>query len=159
MIMELGKVDDLLSDVQDIPSLPLSVSRVLEMVESADCSASDVACVLMTDPVISAKILKLANSSYYGFRQKIGSIRQAIALLGFATLKNTLLSASLFEIYQSRIPGFDLEGLWLHSFATAVACKVVSKRVRFPQPEKAFAAGLLHDIGKVVIARYLPQSL
>ena len=79
---------------------------------------TDVAGVLMTDPVISAKILKLANSSYYGFRQKIGSIRQAIALLGFATLKNTLLSASVFEMYKTRIPGLDLEGLWLHLFGT-----------------------------------------
>lgn len=158
MLDSTNKVAILFEDVDDIPSLPVSVCRVLDMVDRQETCANDIARVLMTDPAISAKILRLANSSYYGFRQQIGSIRQAIALLGFSTLKNTLLSVSLIELFRPGSKALDVEGLWVHSFAAATASKLVSTRIRYSEPEKAFAAGLMHDLGKLIIARNLPAK-
>jgi len=153
--MYTERVEQLFSHVVDIPTLPLSVMRIMDMVDNSDCSVADVAKVLSSDPPLAAKVLKLANSSYYGFRQKISSIPQAAALLGLTTLKNTLLSASLIKVYAGGRTGLNLPALWTHSFAVATASKLIAKTVRFPNSEKAYAAGLLHDLGKIMIARNL----
>ena len=108
---------------------------------------------------MAAKVLKLANSSYYGFRQKIANIPQAVTLLGFATLKNALLAAAVFDMFRIQGTGFDLHALWKHSVTTATAAKLVAKRARYPQAEKAFTAALLHDVGKIILARFVPLGL
>jgi putative nucleotidyltransferase with HDIG domain len=152
-------LDKILATVTDIPTVPTSVLQVMMMIEDPLCSATDLSRVILCDPSMATKVLKLANSPFYGFRQKISNIPQAVTLLGFATLKNALLSASVFDMFRIAGTGFDMGALWKHSVGTAVAAKLFAKRVRFPNSEKAFTAGLLHDIGKVVIARYLPSSL
>lgn len=152
-------LDKILAKVTDVPTLPASVLHVMQMIEDPLCSAADLARVIQNDPGMATKVLKLANSPFYGFRQKITSIPQAVTLLGFATLKNALLSAAVFDMFRISGTGFDMPALWKHSVATATAAKLFAKRVRYPNSEKAFTAGLLHDVGKVMIARYLPSSL
>lgn len=152
-------LESLLSRIADVPTLPTSVLRVMQMIEDPFCSSSDLAKVIQADPAMAAKVLKLANSSYYGFRQKIGNVPQAVTLLGFATLKNTLLAAAVFDMFRVSGTGFDLNALWKHSVTTATAAKLIAKRVRYPQSEKAFTAALLHDVGKIILARFLPQAL
>ena len=80
-------------------------------------------------------------------------------MLGFATLKNALLAAAVFDMFRIQGTGFDLQALWKHSVTTATAAKLVAKRARYPQAEKAFTAALLHDVGKIVLARFVPQGL
>ena len=153
-------LDHLIAKVHDIPALPATVVRVMQLIEDPLCSAAELARIIDMDPAMAAKILRLANSAFYGFRQKIGTTAQAVTLLGFATLKNALLSAAVFDLFQLSIStGFDMGGLWQHSIATATAAKLTAKRVRYPHAEKAYTAGLLHDVGKIIIARYLPTSL
>ena len=152
-------LESLLSRISEVPTLPTSVLRVMQMIEDPFCSSSDLARVIQADPAMAAKVLKLANSSYYGFRQKIANIPQAVTLLGFATLKNALLAAAVFDMFRLQGTGFDLPALWKHSVTTATAAKLVAKRARYPQSEKAFTAALLHDVGKIVLARFIPQAL
>lgn len=152
-------LEKLLLQINDVPTLPQSVLRVMQMTEDPLCSASDLAQVLQADPAMATKILKLANSAFYGFRQQITNIPQAVTLLGFATLKNALLAAAVFDVFRVAATGFDLPALWKHSVATATAAKMIAKRARFPHAEKAFTAGLMHDVGKIMIARYLPSGL
>ena len=152
-------LESLLSRINDIPTLPASVLRVMQMIEDPFCSSSDLAKVIQADPAMAAKVLKLANSSYYGFRQKIANIPQAVTLLGFATLKNTLLAAAVFDMFRISGTGFDLPALWTHSVTTATAAKLLAKRARYPQSEKAFTAALMHDVGKIILARFVPQAL
>jgi putative nucleotidyltransferase with HDIG domain len=157
--MEQERIERLFARITDIPTLPSSVLTVMRMVEDPNCSAADLARVILTEPAMAAKVLKLANSSYYGFRQKIASIPQAVTLLGFPTLKNALLSASVFDLFRASNIGLDLPSLWKHSIATATASKLFAQRVRFPNVEKAFTVGLLHDVGKIIMARYLNMAL
>ncbi len=152
-------LESLLSRINDIPTLPASVLRVMQMIEDPFCSSSDLAKVIQADPAMAAKVLKLANSSYYGFRQKIANIPQAVTLLGFATLKNTLLAAAVFDLFRVAGTGFDLPALWTHSVTTATAAKLLAKRAKYPQSETAFTAALMHDVGKIVLARFIPQGL
>jgi len=157
--MQNPYLESLLSRINDIPTLPASVLRVMQMIEDPFCSSSDLAKVIQADPAMAAKVLKLANSSYYGFRQKIGNIPQAVTLLGFATLKNTLLAAAVFDMFRVAGTGFDLPALWTHSVTAATAAKLLAKRARYPQSEKAFTAALMHDVGKIILARFIPQGL
>ncbi len=152
-------LESLLSRINDIPTLPASVLRVMQMIEDPFCSSSDLAKVIQADPAMAAKVLKLANSSYYGFRQKITNIPQAVTLLGFATLKNTLLAAAVFDLFRVAGTGFDLPALWTHSVTTATAAKLLAKRAKYPQSETAFTAALMHDVGKIILARFVPQGL
>ncbi len=152
-------LESLLSRINDIPTLPTSVLRVMQMIEDPFCSSSDLAKVIQADPAMAAKVLKLANSSYYGFRQKIANIPQAVTLLGFATLKNTLLAAAVFDLFRAAGTGFDLPALWTHSVTAATAAKLLAKRTRFPQSETAFTAALMHDVGKIILARFAPLGL
>ncbi len=152
-------LESLLSRINDIPTLPASVLRVMQMIEDPFCSSSDLAKVIQADPAMAAKVLKLANSSYYGFRQKIANIPQAVTLLGFATLKNTLLAAAVFDLFRVAGTGFDLPALWTHSVTTATAAKLLAKRAKYPQSETAFTAALMHDVGKIILARFIPQGL
>ena len=157
--MQNPYLESLLSRINDIPTLPASVLRVMQMIEDPFCSSSDLAKVIQADPAMAAKVLKLANSSYYGFRQKIGNIPQAVTLLGFATLKNTLLAAAVFDMFRVASTGFDLPALWTHSVTAATAAKLLAKRARYPHSEKAFTAALMHDVGKIILARFIPQGL
>lgn len=159
MTMDRERVERLLSHAGDIPTLPSTVFRIMQLTEDPSCNAVDLAQVLLSDPPLAARVLKLANSAYYGFSQKIGSVQQAITLLGFSTLKNVLLSASVFDFYRLGGMSIDLGGLWKHSIATATAAKLIGKKIRYPAVEKAYTVGLLHDVGKVIIARYLPNGL
>lgn len=157
--MKNPHLESLLSRINDIPTLPASVLRVMQMIEDPFCSSSDLAKVIQADPAMAAKVLKLANSSYYGFRQKIANIPQAVTLLGFATLKNTLLAAAVFDLFRVAGTGFDLSALWTHSVTTATAAKLLAKRAKYPNSETAFTAALMHDIGKIILARFVPQGL
>ncbi len=157
--MKNPHLESLLSQITEVPTLPTSVLRVMQMIEDPFCSSSDLAKVIQADPAMAAKVLKLANSSYYGFRQKISNIPQAVTLLGFATLKNTLLAAAVFDIFRISASGFDLPALWQHSITAATAARLIAKRARYPQAEKAFTAALLHDLGKIIMARFIPQGM
>lgn len=157
---ELERVTRILAQVEDIPTLPTTVAQVLQIVDDPNCSAGRLGTLVASDPSLAARVLRLANSAYYGFPRAISAVPQAITLLGFATLRNVALSSAVFDLFR---PGkgqqLDMVALWKHSIGAAAAAKLVARRVRFTPLEKAFTAGLLHDIGKVLIARYLHSSM
>lgn len=160
MPTEFDRVALILAQVEDIPTLPTTVTAVLRIIDDPDCSAVRLGALVAADPPLAARVLRLANSAYYGFPRSISAVQQAVTLLGFSTLRNVALSAGVFDLYR---PGkgqpLDLWELWRHTVGTAAAAKLVARRVRFTPLEKAFTAGLLHDIGKLLIARYLRSSL
>ena len=160
MSTDRERVERILAQVEDIPTLPTTVTEVLRVVDDPDCSASRLAALVTADPPLAARILRLANSAYYGFPRSIAGVGQAITLLGFSTLRNVALSTAVFDLFRTRKGrSLDLPALWRHSLGAATAAKLVARRVRFTPLEKAFTAGLLHDIGKVIIARYLHGSM
>lgn len=152
-------LDRTLTNVTDIPTLPSSVLYMNRLIEDPRCTPEDLANGIMSDPSLTAKVLKLANLPFHGLRQKIDSVPYAVSLLGFETVKSVLLSAAVFDMFRIAGTGFDLPALWKHSVATATASRMLAEHVGYAYPEKSFTAGLLHDIGKVIIARYLCTSL
>jgi putative nucleotidyltransferase with HDIG domain len=146
----------LLDKVKDMPPLPQSITEILEITKSTKSSAQDLAKVFERDPTLAAKILKLANSSFYGFTREISTITHAIVCLGLDTVKSIALTSSTQEMLNNEIPAYDLEKgmLWQHSISCATCARIIAKRIGYKDCEEAYVAGLLHDIGKVILSGF-----
>ncbi len=142
-----------LREVKNLPTLPGIVAKLSRMAEDPDTTTEQMGKLISKDHILSAKLLKLVNSAFYGFPQKISSLSSAIILLGFNVIKSLIISASIFELMETS----DLE-LWEHSLGTAVIANVMAKRLGINDPEEVSTAGLIHDIGKVAIKMELPAE-
>ena len=151
--------DQIFGSLQDLPTLPTVVSKISTMVMNPRTSASDIQQVIQQDQSLTATILKLANSAYFGLLKKVYNVTQAVVVLGFNTVKNIAITATVFKMFygskKKEIEGFDRFQLWRHSIGTAVCCKTISKNIKIADPENCFIYGLLHDLGKVVVDEYL----
>jgi len=135
-----------LREVKNLPTLPGIISKLTRMAEDPNTTTEQMGRVISKDHILAAKLLKLVNSAFYGFPQKISSLNSAIILLGFNVIKSLIISSSIFELMESQ----DVE-LWEHSLGCAVVSSVVAKRLGMSDPEEVSTAGLIHDIGKVAI--------
>ena len=148
----------LLLNIKDLPTLPTVVARIFEVVGQEKSGARDLASVISHDQSISAKVLNLANSAFYGFSRRVRTIDQAVVLLGFNTVKGLALSASVFKTLSDIDIGeiaFDRRQFWIHAIACAVGAKLIARQLRWADTETPFVAGVLHDVGKVVMDGYL----
>ncbi len=142
-----------LRDVKNLPTLPAVVMKLTKMAEDPDVTTEQMGRVISKDHILGAKLLKLVNSAFYGFPQRVSSLQSAIILLGFSVIKSLIISASIFEFMEDN----DRE-LWEHSLGCAVVCNVLARRLQVSDPEEISTAGLIHDIGKVAIKMELPQE-
>lgn len=147
----LPAVAEIIKNIEDLPTLPDVVQAVSSLVNDPSSSAADLAKVISSDVALSARILKLANSPAYGFSRKVVDIKHAIALLGFKETQALAISISVLD-YAGEERDFDLKSYWRHSFACATLAKLLAANLRSSEMESAFVAGLLHDVGKVVLA-------
>ncbi len=153
-------LEQIVRRVGDLPALPQVVAEVLRITEDPDTTVKDLNEAISRDQALAAKVLRLANSAYYGFPRRIGTIVEAVIILGFNTIRNLVLAASVHGILSRELPGYQLARgeLWRHSIACAMAARTLARRARFPQPDQAFVAGLLHDIGKLVLGVYVGEA-
>lgn len=151
----------LVSAVDKMPAFPKSVHQVLKLAGDINCSQKELVEVIKKDPVFTLKILRLVNSAYFGLAREVTSINHASVYLGLNTLKNVALGlAAVGAIPKSNMAGLDMGAFWLHSLAVATATRMLGSMLGVSRDEAAdyFAAGLLHDIGKVVFALYMPKE-
>jgi len=142
--------------ISKIVTIPTVVSRITAMINTGTVSTAEVSEEIGKDQVLAAKVLKLVNSGFYGFRQPITTITHAMVLLGLDVVKTLVLTASVLDIIDAM--NQYLEGLWEHSLGTARAANAIAERLGIPNPEEVALAGLLHDIGKVIIAQTFPNE-
>ncbi|MEN3002180.1 MAG: HDOD domain-containing protein [Armatimonadota bacterium] len=147
--------------VHDLPALPSLVMRLVELVESENATAEQVERLITADPALTAKVLHLANSAYYGLTRAISTVKQAVIVLGFHTVKNLVLGISAFMALRgSRSPSKVELGLWEHSFACAGIARemMLAHKQSLRQAENVFMAGLLHDIGVLFLYTRFPKE-
>ncbi|QJB58254.1 HDOD domain-containing protein [Pseudodesulfovibrio sp. zrk46] len=151
----------LMAAVEKMPAFPKSVHQVLKLASNINCSQKELVEVIKKDPVFTLKILRLVNSAYFGLSREITSINHASVYLGLNTLKNVALGlAAVGAMPKSNVAGLEMGGFWLHSLAVATGTRMLGTMLGVSRDEAAdyFAAGLLHDIGKVVFALYMPKE-
>jgi putative nucleotidyltransferase with HDIG domain len=150
--------EQLAASVQDLPSLPAVVMELLSSIEQDNIDISVLAKKVSYDQALTAKTLRLANSSSFGLQVKVATIQQAITFLGFQTTRNLITTAAVTGCFPNGLcPGFNDKAFWRHSIATAACARSLARRLRFNQ-DVAFTAGLLHDIGRLVLVTGHPQA-
>lgn len=157
-----SRVEQIVSNIKNLPTPPIVFSQIQKVINKESSSAADVARILAEDPSMSAKVLKMTNSAFYGLSREVDSVKQAVMIIGFDAVKNLVLSASVMGMFSGNKldPEFQ-ESFWRHSLATALAGRLSAKTIRSRgqmDPDTAFSAGLLHDIGKLVIACFMQDE-
>lgn len=158
--MSTPDLNRIIGQIEDLPTLPRTVLKITELVNNPRSSAKDLARIITDDQVLTARLLKLVNSSFYGFPQRISTVTGAIVLLGFDAIRNLLLTTSVFDMFSNnkKLSQFNQEKFWDHSLGCAVGAKVIGNVLRHDKIEELFVAGLLHDIGKIVEMMFLPKQ-
>jgi HD-like signal output (HDOD) protein len=135
-----------------IATLPEVTLGIIELVENPNSSAQDLNELIGRDPALSARILKVVNSAFYGLPRQIGSINRAISMLGLNAVKNIAIAASLAKLFRggALCDRFDAKDLWTHSIAVATAARLLANETKKVAGDEAFLSGLMHDIGIVV---------
>ncbi|MCP5228660.1 HDOD domain-containing protein [Accumulibacter sp.] len=136
-------------DLYEVPTLPAIVIQALKVLQNPNSDARAVEQVIVNDPAISAKILRVANSAFFGFSRRVGTISEAVRVLGFTNVQGMIFSVGAFDAF--RTERLNLTDFWKHSIATATAARFLSPQVHCSADE-AFMAGILHDIGKLIFA-------
>jgi len=152
-----SKLSQFVNRIGDLPSVPAVAGSVLVLVEDPNASADDLREVVERDPALAARVLKVANSSLFGFSRRIETLRHGIALLGFRTVKNLVLGASMKEVFKRF--GLTERLLWEHATrAGAVAAMLTDHPAIDVEREEAFTVGLLHDLGKIALNNAAPDE-
>lgn len=138
--------------ISHIATLPEVTLGIIELVENPNSSAQDLNELIGRDPALSARVLKVVNSAFYGLPRQIGSINRAISMLGLNAVKNIAIAASLAKLFRggALCDRFDAKELWDHSIAVATAARLLAKEARMSSVDEAFLGGLMHDIGIMV---------
>jgi len=145
-------------DLEALPTLPIVALQIGEVVHSRNASVQQVADILRTDPATSAKLLRLVNSPYFGIPGGVSDVSRAIPFVGFNTLYQLVLTISVLDTLDAK-NGFDPRALWVHSLTVATAARELATDIRFNDPGSCFTAGLLHDMGRIALARLAPEQL
>ncbi|MCS6774940.1 MAG: HDOD domain-containing protein [Chthonomonadaceae bacterium] len=160
-MLDLKQIEIRIARATTLPILPDIATTVLAMSDDPDYSARDYERVISRDTALTAKILRTANSPLFGGNGQITSLQRAITLLGMNTLRSICIAVAFqSSLYNRRLNRrFDPVHFWQHSMATGCAARVLACIMQCPRSGEAFLAGLLHDIGKLVLGLYLPEEL
>ncbi len=158
--MELSALAIRVARTPGLGMLPQVTSQVLRMVDNPDLSPRQIGALIERDAGLASKLLKTANSAYYGSPGKIKTVSQAISVMGLSTVRSIIISQAYQQMTAVRGASkrFDRVAFWQHSLATAVAARVLAKLKGWRDPEEAFLAGLMHDLGRLVMDRFLPNE-
>ena len=157
-----NKVKQVVSNIRNLPTPPIVFHQIQKVINQPSASAADIASILAEDPAMSVKVLKLTNSAFYGLAREIESVKEAVVIVGMEAIKNLVLSASVLDMFKGdNIDQEYQEKFWRHSLATGFCSRLLARKVRkrgIVDADAAFSAGLLHDVGKIVIACFLPAE-
>ncbi len=158
--LSLEFVEKKVRSLSKLSTLPHLATKVMELVENPKTSASRLAHIISNDQILAARILKLANSAYYGFPRKISTLNLAIVVLGFNALRDLVLSISVIDQFIAKgfSDKFEPDQFWRHALIVGRGARVLSKYVNYPVAGEVFVAGLLHDIGYPVLLQQFPEE-
>jgi putative nucleotidyltransferase with HDIG domain len=137
---------------KNLPTIPTVLAKILQLVDSESSNGKELITIIERDQALTGKMLRLANSAFFGQSRRVATIPRAVVLLGFSTVRNLALGVKVWDALGSGIARNRLEELWLHAVAVAAATKAVAAKLRAGDPDEAFTAGLLHDVGRLVLA-------
>jgi len=146
-----------LCGISELPAFPLVLRQLQKLIRNPNSNMNQIAMVIAKDPALASRTIRLVNSAYYGLRNRVVSISQAIVILGLNTLNNLMIGLSVIKMFKNAkgTPVFDYTAFWEHAFGAGLISKALAQRMGNADPETCFIAGLLHDMGRLVMEQYL----
>ena len=152
--MKRSKFEKIITRISDLPTLPTVAQRALSLIHNNRSRASDLQEIIELDPVLSARVLQLANSAYYRTpgADRVADVHRAVVVLGFMNIRNIVLTTCVRSMYgkEYRTKLFSASDLWVHSVAVAVVARMIAERIDRSLVDEAFMAGIVHDVGIIV---------
>ncbi len=157
--MSNAQIQELISNASELVSLPEISLRVNELASDPNSTADDMAKVISQDPALVARMLRIANSAYYGLSTEVETINRAIAILGTNKIRDLVLSTAASEAFEG-IPNnlITMQDFWHHSLYCGLLAQILAKKSKKLQAESLFIAGLLHDIGQLIMFNQMPEK-
>ena len=149
--------EQLIKAVQDLPPMPKVLFKIQKLLLDPNSDTEQIAEYIETDQALAARVLKMANSPFYGMTGKVSTIRHAAIILGFQTLSELTTMAGFSAIMGRKLPGYEYNSdeLWKHSLAVALASKLIAEKINPDLANDALTAGLIHDLGKLILDPYV----
>jgi putative nucleotidyltransferase with HDIG domain len=138
----------------DLPTIPQVATRVIELLDSPEVELDEVADMILADQVLAARVIKMVNSPLYKPASEITSVKRALIYLGLRHIRELAFTCSFVDVFDGRDGILDVKSFWEHSFGVGVIAKIIAERVRYPDTEKAYLVGIVHDIGEVFLSYY-----
>jgi len=156
----MSLVPQVLKSLKTLPPFPLVAQRALLLLNQAEVSIQELVDIVKFDPAITANVLRISNSAFFGLRREIHSLHQALLLLGTQELLKIIIASGATRLFCRSTPGYftDRLGLWRHSVSCALMADLLARELTHPERATSFTAGLLHDVGKVVLSLYVDQK-
>ena len=152
---------NIIAKVEAFPSLPGATTKLISLLNDSNAAVVEIEEILRMDPGLTANVLKLSNSAYFGFPSKIGSVHKAIVLLGAKRLMQVVMTSCVNSLMSESVPGYDLPPgeMWRHSIAVSVAAEGLISELNTPEADEIFTAALLHDVGKFVMGEFMKDDI
>jgi putative nucleotidyltransferase with HDIG domain len=155
---KFADVGAFLDQVSDLPVLPANIQKITDIMNDESKSAEDISSVIATDQGLTSKILKIANSAFYGRMNQVIKISESVVVIGILNIKSMLYAIFMEQMYSgSNENGGILQKMWMHSIATAILSQRIMEKFNPAEKDAAYTAGLIHDIGELIIFKYEPK--
>ena len=158
--MSEEKISEILERLEGLPPLPAAVCRLLELADDMDSDIREMSRVISEDQALAGRILRVANSAFYGLSQRIKTVSHSIVILGFREVRNLAVGVTLVgsKLGKGDNAPISHEDFWRHSIGTAISAQMLGSHMKMPVAEEAYVAGLIHDIGKLVFLEFFPEE-
>lgn len=151
----INEIQKVLNQIDNLPTLPIIASELIRVLGNSNASMGQISELMNNDQSITARVLKIANSAYYGIRNKVDTLRTALVILGVNEITNIVIGVSLIKVFDTENEKlFSHQDFWKHSIYTAHLSRWLSKELGIPFHGEEFTAGLIHDIGKIILDQY-----
>ncbi len=147
----------MVAGIDDLPTIPVVATQVLQLLDNPDVNVDKVADLMLTDQVMTARVMKMVNSPIYRPSHEITSLKRALVYLGIRHIKEIALTSSFISAFEDKGGAIDISTFWAHAFGVGMVSKIIAEKIRYPDVEKAYLAGIVHDIGEVVLSYYQPE--
>ncbi len=142
----------------ELTPLKAVATKAIQLAEDERSATMDLATVISSDQALTAKLLRLSNSAYYGYARRISNVREAVILLGMRTVRSVAISSVIIDTFKlPDIEGFSQDLFWAHSVTVGLVAEAIARETKAARPEDAFTAGVLHDVGKLAMMLCEPQ--
>ena len=154
----MEKAQRMVDQVDDMPTIPAVATQVLHLLDQPDTEIEEIANLMLSDPVMTARILKLINSPVFRPEREITSLKMALIYLGMRHIREVALTTSLISAFGEDTGALKLDIFWEHSFGVGMTSKIIAKKVGYKDLEKAYIAGIIHDLGEVFLSTYMREE-